>query len=187
MGSGAALAAAAVSLLFPGVGPVLVAGVLGAAIFGLVGTYGGIAAGSAAEDGLAGELPHDDLFVYEDALRKGRTVVLVVAEESDTADQVRGALTQAGAESIDAAREDWWLGLRDVEREKYDGDFDHDAIDYRQGFETALRPALRGKSFDEAVADPQLVPKTVQVDKAFRSGYESGQAYQKALEEKHKA
>src|SRR5436853_7093080 len=61
--------AAAASLLVPGVGPVLALGILGAAILGVGGATAGAAAGHALEDGIARGIPHDELFVYEDALR----------------------------------------------------------------------------------------------------------------------
>ena len=97
--SGASLAAAVTSLFVPGVGPVFIAGVLGAMLFGASGALAGAFVGNALENELASGLPHDDLYVYEDALRKGHSVLLVAADESKTANLVRGTLTQAGAES----------------------------------------------------------------------------------------
>ena len=108
------------SLLVPGVGPVLAAGVIGAALLGAGGAAAGAAAGGALEDSIEG-LPHDELFVYEDALRQGRSVVIVVTQDEAQADTARGVLAQAGAESVDAARESWWVGLRDAEEEEYTG------------------------------------------------------------------
>ena len=183
--SGASLAVAASSLFIPGVGPVLIAGVLGATLFGAGGALAGILVGNALEHELGDGLPHDDLFVYEDALRTGHSVLIVATDDSDTAERVRGTLTQAGAESVDAARENWWLGLQDAEREKYEGDFERDGFYYRQGFQTALRPKLRGRSFDVAATD-QLDEK-LRSENAFRYGYERGQGHQKSLEEKYKA
>lgn len=185
--SGASLAAAATSLFVPGVGPVLVAGVLGATLFGASGALAGVLVGNALEHDLAQGLPHDDVFVYEDALRNGQSVLIVAADDSEKADRVRGTLTQAGAESVDAARENWWLGLQDGEREKYEGDFDLDGIHYRKGFETALRPQLRGKSFEDAAIDSSQADETSYSHKAFRFGYERGQAHQRTLEHKLKA
>ena len=60
-------------------------------------------------------------------------------------------LAQAGAESIDAAREEWWVGLRDAEEETYRAqgrDFKADEAAYRRGFELALNPKRRGKSYE---------------------------------------
>src|SRR3989442_11356284 len=74
---GATLGLAVASLFVPGVGPILVAGALGATLLGAGGALAGIAAGDAMERGLSDGLPHDELFVYEDALRKGRSVVIV--------------------------------------------------------------------------------------------------------------
>lgn len=185
---GATLGAAAASLLVPGVGPILAAGIVGAALFGAGGAAAGAAAGDALEDTVAG-LPHDELFVYEDALRQGRTVVIVTAESDEQGDMARSVMIEAGAESLDAAREDWWIGLRDAEKETYEGqskDFDTDESLYRRGFEAALHPTVRG--LGEAEARERLRARHgVECDEdAFRCGYERGQRYHESLREKHK-
>jgi outer membrane lipoprotein SlyB len=111
-GAGASLGAAVVSLFVPGVGPIVAAGILGAALLGTGGALAGAQAGSLLEEGLAHGLSHDELFVYQDALRNGHSVVIVVADDSETTERVHDALSRAGAESIDAARESWWVCLR---------------------------------------------------------------------------
>lgn len=118
---GFAAGAALASLLIPGVGPNLVGGLLGASLLGLGGATGGAAAGEAIEERIPG-IPHDELFVYEDALRQGRTVVIAEAEDEAHAKEVQDILVETGAETIDAAREKWWIGLRDAEMESYSGD-----------------------------------------------------------------
>ena len=67
------------------------------------------------EEGLAHGLPHDELFVYEDALRQGRTVVIAFADDDDVAERGRQIMSDSGAETVDAARESWWIGLRSAE------------------------------------------------------------------------
>src|SRR6185369_5884203 len=108
------------SLLVPGVGPVLAAGLVGAAILGIGGTATGMAAGAALERTLADGVPHDELYLYEDALRNGRSVVIAFAENEEAETQARTVLSAAGAQSIDAARDDWWIGLRDAEAQNYE-------------------------------------------------------------------
>ncbi len=49
-------------------------------------------------------LPKDELVVYEDTLRQGRTVLIALTEDATQAEAARG---QAGAESLDAARDTW--------------------------------------------------------------------------------
>jgi hypothetical protein len=185
---GATIGVALASLLVPGVGPVLAAGVIGAALLGAGGAAAGAAAGGALEDSIEG-LPHDELFVYEDALRQGRSVVIVVAKDEAQADTARGVLAQAGAESIDAARESWWVGLRDAEEEEYTGqggDFKKDEPTYRRGFEAAQRPHVRGKGYEEVRTYLlECYGDTCELA-AFRHGYERGQNYQQGLREKHK-
>ncbi|MEP6636823.1 MAG: hypothetical protein ABJB97_08865, partial [Acidobacteriota bacterium] len=187
---GATLGAAVASLLIPGVGPVIAAGVVGAALLGAGGAATGMAAGAALERHLADGLPHDELYLYEDALRKGRSVVIAFPEDQETAETVKGVFGQAGAESIDAAREDWWLGLRTAEAEHYEtqgGRFTTDEADYRRGFEAALHTKLRGRTYAEAREELVVFREETSSDDAFRRGYERGYVYQKGLQEKYKS
>ncbi|MCA1591953.1 MAG: hypothetical protein LC754_04735 [Acidobacteria bacterium] len=183
------LGAAVASLFIPGVGPVLAAGIVGAALLGIGGAAAGVAAGGTLEDKIAGGLPHDELYVYEDALRQGRSVLIVIAETDEEADAVRGALTQAGAESLDAAREDWWVGLRGAEEQEYvqqGGDFKTDEAVYRRGFEASLHPQARGRSFDEDAERLRGRYGDEYAGETFRRGYLRGQQYGRALSEKYK-
>jgi hypothetical protein len=185
---GATIGAALASLLVPGVGPVLAAGVIGAALFGAGGAAAGAAAGSAMEDSVEG-LPHDELYVYEDALRQGRSVVICVADDDAQSEGARTVLAQAGAESIDAARESWWVGLRDAEEAEYTGqgrDFKQDEPVYRRGFEAAQHPSLRGRSLEEAADSLRERYRDAYEAEPFRRGYERGRNYQQSLREKYK-
>jgi hypothetical protein len=172
--------AAVASLLVPGVGPVLAIGLIGAAIFGTGGAAAGALAGHALEEGIADGIPRDELYVYEDALRRGRSVVIAFVEDAQVAGRARTELSRAGAESVDAARNEWWIGLRGAEREHYlkqGGDFDTDEAKYRLGFEAAMHPDCRGKSCNDI--EPQLQDKYGEdaQDKPFREGYARGQHY----------
>ena len=185
---GAHLGAVIATSLIPGVGPVLAIGMIGAALLGTGGVLAGRAAGEALEDNIAPELPHDELYVYEDALRQGRTVVIAAAEDEGQAASVRAAFDEAGAESIDAARETWWLGLRDAEEEEYaeqGGDFLTDEQTYRHGFEAALHPKARGLSYDEDAERLRECYGGACDEGAFRRGYERGQSYHRAMVEKY--
>jgi hypothetical protein len=177
---GASLGAAAASLFIPGIGPVIAGGIIGAALLGLGGAATGVAAGAALEKGLADGIPHDELYLYEDALRKGRTVVIAFAEDDESAEEARKVLAHAGAESIDAAREEWWLGLRDVEEESYraqGGNFSTDELAYRRGFEAALHPKRRGKAYEEVNSELSTVAQEAGSEEAFQHGFKRGQEY----------
>jgi hypothetical protein len=146
-----------VALLIPGVGPITVLGALAAGLMGAGGAAAGAAVAATLEaHSLSGLLPADELYVYEDALSKGRTVVIVSAE--DRSAEVSNALEAGGAETIDRAREDWWVGIRDAEKLEYSGPEampepgSKDEGVFRQGFEAAARLRSRGKS-DEAIED----------------------------------
>jgi len=178
--AGASLGAAAASLLIPGIGPVIAGGIIGAALLGVGGAVTGAAAGTALEQGLADGIPHDELYLYEDALRKGRTVVIAFADSDDQLEAAHNVMAQAAAESIDAAREDWWLGLRDVEEESYrglGGDFSTDESAYRRGFEAALHARRRGKAYEQVSSELGAAISEVGSEEAFRQGFLRGQEY----------
>jgi hypothetical protein len=186
---GLELGAAAASLFLPGVGPVIAAGIA-AALLGAGGAATGAALGGSLEDSMARGLPQDELFVYEDALRRGRSVVIAVADDDARAEDARGIISQAGAESVDAARENWWVGLRDAEEAEYTvdgGDFGVEEPVYRKGFEAALHPAARGRSYDEDSTRLRECYGGECDEGAFRHGYERGRRYHEGLVEKHKS
>jgi len=181
--SGATLGLAVASLFLPGVGPILIAGALGAAIIGAGGAMAGTQAGEALEEALATGLPHDELFIYEDALRHGRSVVIASADNEEMAERVRKVLNLAGAESVDAARESWWLGIRDAEELEYEGaggNFKQDETSYRQGFQAALSSRRRGRTFSDTEREMHRAYGELCSARAFRAGYERGQAYLRA-------
>ncbi|HXH12917.1 MAG TPA: hypothetical protein VNP04_24495 [Alphaproteobacteria bacterium] len=178
--SGGLLGAAVASTVIPGVGPVAAIGLAAAALLGAGGAVAGAAAGGSLDNTLSIGLPKDELFLYEDALRQGRTVVLVLAEDASRAEEVRDILMNAGAESLDAARERWWLGLRDAEAETYTadgGDFAADETAYRCGFEAALHQVTGGRPYDEVRAYLQTRYPEFSDEEAFRRGYERGRVY----------
>jgi len=187
---GASLGAAVASLFVPGVGPVIAAGLLGAAILGTGGAVAGMATGEALDQELASGLPHDELFVYEEALRKGHSVVIALEDDSERAEQAKKVLAQAGAQDVGTAREHWWRELRSAEEahcRSVGSDFKSNEVSYRRGFEAALNVRMRGKSYTEAKLEFERAFGEAGVDEAFRQGFERGLAYQKTLEEKHKA
>jgi hypothetical protein len=188
--AGGMSAGAAASLLVPGIGPVLALGMIGAVLLGAGGAVAGAAAGEAMEDAIAQGLPRDELFVYEDALRKGRSIVIALADDETLAKGARAELVHAGAESVDEARHEWWIGLRDAEQEHYEkqgGDFSVDEAIYRLGFEAALHPDRRGKSYHEVAAKLHETYDDQCMLSPFRKGYERGQQYHLYIIETHKA
>jgi hypothetical protein len=111
---GAAAGAAAASLVAPAAGVAALAGLAGGALLGL---GSGALAGDWLEEALSFGVPRDELVVYQEALRRGRALVIAVVDHAAQADAARDAMSEAGAESVDAARADWKLGLHDVEPE----------------------------------------------------------------------
>jgi hypothetical protein len=171
-GAGALVA----SLLVPGVGAVTAVGLAAAALFGAAGAVGGARAGEALEHTRHG-IPKDELYLYEDALSHGYGVVFVEPRTDAEADAARKALVDAGAQSLEAARDTWWVGIRDAERAHFDAsedDFESAEQIYRQGLLAALRPDSRGRKYDEARADLRQRFGTVAEHSAFRQGYTRG-------------
>jgi hypothetical protein len=175
--AGVQLATVAATLFVPAVGPVIATGLIAGALFG-VGA--GAAIGTALEDTLSEGLPKDEVFVYEDALRQGRTVLVALADTASQAEVARAALTRTEAQSIDAARHALWLGLREAEAARYTdtgGDFTRDELTYRRGFEAALTPRARGKTYEQSVAWLRERYPDLYAAAAFRRGFDSGHAY----------
>jgi hypothetical protein len=187
---GLSLGAAAASLFIPGVGPVLAIGIAAAAILGTGGAVSGALLGEIFEDAASEGLPHDELYVYEDALRHGRSVVIAFARDEAEARIARGALAKSHAETLDGARENWWLGLRDVEAEDYTRqghDFQTCESSYRCGFEAAQHPFARDKSYENKEVQDRLktlYPDTYK-DDAFVDGFNRGNANHQRLVEEH--
>jgi hypothetical protein len=184
--SGLTIGTAAASLLIPGVGPVTAIGILAAALFGAGGVAAGVAAGDALEESMSDGLPKDELFLYEDALRQGRTVMIVTVDDKSLTDRVREALREEGVESVDAAHDRWWIGLRDVEAEHYrstgaGADFERDEKEYRRGFVAALHPRVRGKAYEEALDELRESHPEAYGEHAFQRGYERGREYSESV------
>jgi len=57
------------------------------------------------------DCPKDELLVYEEALRRGRSIVIALVDSEDRAGVCRHIMARAGAESVDAARASWRIGL----------------------------------------------------------------------------
>jgi hypothetical protein len=182
--------------LVPGLGPITAVGLLGAAILGAAGATVGATVGNELETSTTEGLPEDEIFVYEDALRQGRSVVILLAEDNQQASLLRELLKMQGAESIDAAREQWWIGLRSAEESHYAGkNFTEDEEYFRRGFEAALHARTRCMEFDQvsaamdaALEDLQREHPGAEVEEAFTRGYQRGREYyQQRCDETSKA
>ena len=182
---GASLGLAAASLLVPGVGPVMAFGVLGAALLGTTGAVAGAAVGSSIEEKLGEGFPHEDIYLYEHALRHGKSVVVAYVDEGDQADRAKEIL-EVGSTDLGTLRDEWWTHLREGERENYQAtgrDFNADELSYRQGFQAALHPKRRGKVYSDARSELCKTYDESELNSAFECGYDSGAKYQNRLRE----
>jgi hypothetical protein len=196
-GSAGLSGAALIMAIIPGVGPITAIGLLGSAILGAAGAGIGAAAGGKLENSMTEGLPEDELFVYEDALRRGRSVVIAIGEDEAAANRFRELLKAEGAEEVDAAREQWWIGLRDAEKEHYTTlgkNFGNDEKFYRLGFESALHARTRCKEYDQVmgemtaqIEDLERQYPGVDLAEPFTRGYERGRDYYQDLCSKSRA
>ncbi|HEY7543177.1 MAG TPA: hypothetical protein VIF11_23765 [Methylomirabilota bacterium] len=173
-------AAAAASALLPVAGPAIAIGIVGAVLLSL----GGAAVGGALENALETGLPRDELFLYEDALRRGYVIVLITPADADEHQRAVAVMEGSGAESVDAARERWWIGLRDSEAFEYraDGhDFQRDEAIYREGFEAAMSSPKRDRAERDTEEELKSQHPATYRETAFRRGYDRGRAYARRL------
>ena len=175
--SGATAGLAVASLAVPGIGPLIAFGMLGAALLGVVGAAAGSAVGDQVEEELGEGIPHEDVYLYEDALRHGDSIVIAYAEEGDQADRAAEVINSAGAEDIDTLRENWWEELKEGERAHYPGDFDRDERNYREGYQAALHPQRRGKAYTDVEDELRTAYAGTALDRPFQDGYERGLAH----------
>jgi hypothetical protein len=197
VGAATGLSGAVMVAVVPGVGPVTALGLLGAAVLTAAGAGVGAVAGESLDNSMSRGIPEDELFVYEDALRQGHSVVIVLAEDSSSAARSRKSLEAAGAEAVDAARDQWWIGLRSAEKEHYSESgrhFNDDEKFYRMGFEAAQHARTRCMEFDQVSAEmanrveelQQQYPG-IDVEGPFTSGYQRGREYYQHLCDESKA
>lgn len=173
---GAVLGMGAATFLIPGLGPVIGVGLLAA---GVAGAGLGAAAGKAA-DRVTSRIPHEDLYFYEQALHDGQAVVFVDVSEPERQTQARNLIEHAGARNVHTLRRDWWQGIRHEEREYLQARgmaFEPNEAAYQSGFEAALQPANRGRSYDECAAYIDAHYPEPGRTEVFRAGFDRGQQY----------
>lgn len=171
---GGILGMGASTFLIPGLGPVAGVGLIAGAIAGTA--LGGVL-GTAVDRKT--DVPREDLYFYEEALRRGKTILIVDAHHGDEETRARNILEHAGGRSIDSLRREWWYSLRDREREyvRLRGQSDWNESDYRSGFEAALHPATRGQDYDQAAAYIESCYPGPCKTEVFRVGFDRGRQY----------
>jgi len=179
---GATLGLAAASLAIPGIGPVIAFGMVGAALLGVVGAAAGSAVGDTVEEELGEGIPHEDVYLYEDALRNGHSIVIAYAEDGEQSNRAAEVIRNAGAEDLDTLRENWWQGLKEDERAHYGDTFDKDEPSYRRGYQAALHPKRRGKAYSDVEDELRTAYAGTVLDRPFVHGYERASSRSRAGE-----
>lgn len=172
---GGVLGMGAATFVMPFLGPIAGVGLLAGA---LAGAALGSAAGKAADNKM--DVPKHDLYFYEDALRRGHTVVIIETRGETQQTQVRNILEHEGGRSVESLRREWWQSVRDSEREyarQRGYDFPSDEVNYRAGFEGALHPETRGHDYEQVTAYLETCYPEPCRTEVFRVGFDRGRQY----------
>ena len=183
--AGGILSGALVSLMIPGLGPIMAIGAL--AFGGGLGAVAGGVVGNAVQIASESIFPPEEHFIYEEALRQGAQVLIIQPSDDEHVEVARNILAKHGAESATQAREQWWQQLRANEASTYTNEaeaFSMIEAEYRQGFEAALDARLRGKTHEEEEAFLAQNHAAVMQNEAFRRGFTRGKSYYAALVER---
>jgi hypothetical protein len=108
------------NLFLPGFDTVTATGLFAMLSAGLAAAALGGWIGHVIDDNTDEGVGEDELFVYEDALRKGRTVVFLQRMNAVQTREARTLLAELYPESVDAAHSQWWVGLRDDSELEYE-------------------------------------------------------------------
>ncbi len=116
MSAGLSLGSVAATLLVPGVGPVMAIGLGAAALLGVGGGVAGAAIGDSSEKALDQGVPKDDVFVFRDLLKQGRSLVIVNTDSGDLAEAAQAVFQKNGSEDIESARRNWAESQQNLRR-----------------------------------------------------------------------
>ena len=94
------------SLVVPGVGTILAAGIGAASLLGLGGAVAGEKIGDRSEDAMDQGVPRDDVLLYRELLKRRRTLLIANLHADGMAETARTIMQQNGAENIDEARKE---------------------------------------------------------------------------------
>jgi len=102
--AGWAAGEAIASLLIPGVGPIIAVGVGAAALLGLGGAIAGAEIGGTAEHDMDTGVPKDDVAVYHELLKQGRSLVIASVRDEKLAGTAKQVMRERRGEDIEHAR-----------------------------------------------------------------------------------
>jgi len=152
------------ALAIPGIGPVVAAGPIAAALAGAgFGALGGGVIGGLKQAGV----PEHEADVYAEAVRRGGTIVTVHSGENQS-DRVSDILNRNGAVDVDERgtqyRQSGWSG------------FDQNAGPYRTDDVEATRRTMPGTTLRDPLVDDRAYQRSdvsTDYDNYFRSDYEN--------------
>jgi hypothetical protein len=151
---------------------------IGIVLFGALGIWAGVKIMGLFEEASTEGIPHDELYLYQDALQKNHSVVVALTDSEERAEQVRNTMSQFGAEALDEARDRWWIGLKSAESEHFtDPGIHSDDPIFKKGYEASQHPDFKDHSYDEY--KERLVEHYGDDARRieFRKGFEHGRAF----------
>ena len=105
-GTGLSIGSAIASLFVPGVGTIFAIGLGAAALLGIGGAAAGATAGEASEHAADTGVPKDDVLIYRELLRRGRSLVIANVEDNDLASAATTIFHRLGAEDVGGGEEE---------------------------------------------------------------------------------
>jgi hypothetical protein len=101
-------------------------------------------------------------------------VLFAKVESKKEESAVRQLLEASGAESLDVAREKWWVGIRDPRSEPDATEASPTENAYRRGFLAALQPDMEGRRYADVMSALHRRVGDVAFSEAFRRGFLHG-------------
>jgi hypothetical protein len=105
-GAGMGLGAAVASMLVPGVGPIFAIGVGAGALLGLGGAVAGGVVGGESEKDLDTGVPKDDILLFRELLKRGRSVIVANTDSDETAKLMHAIMKRHSGQEVAEAREE---------------------------------------------------------------------------------
>jgi len=156
----------------------------GAATMGIVGAIAGAAIGHTVEYAATHSLPKEDVHIYEDILRNGKSIVAVIAQDEQVP-VIEQLFKSLGASDNKQAQKDWWNIQRSNEKKHYERmnkeEFEPEEPRFRKGFEAALHPDFRGKEYSEIKEELKQHHSSDHESASYQQGFQRGQEYYDTL------
>ena len=174
--AGGVLGGVMVSLALPGIGPIIAIGAL--ALGGSLGAVAGGVVGNSVQETYAPTLPPEDLFIYEEALRQGASLLIIQPSGELRAEMAHDILHKYRATATEDAWKQWWQPLFENEAAVYGTassiPFAQIEEEYRRGFQSRFRWTAAGETSRRARSARRYILRgggtSATLSRRFRAG-----------------